>query len=348
MTMAETAGTAGTVGKTGGADRTAVVRDLADVPPDAREDALQGVTDLLARAAAADGVEALGEAFVRGLTEDRGHRHLIAVTPRDRVLGILAVDEADADGTAEIAVDPDHRRQGIATALLQALAAASGPDRQINLWSHGDLAGARELAGVRDARIVRELLKMSVDCSDSSASHRADLLAGRAAAQERFAETGLTVLDHPSACDRFGAGTVDEEWVRVNNEAFAWHPEQGGWDVPRLRRERDTAWFDPAGVLMLWDTGDGDGDAPECLGFHWTKRPADDPHGEVYVVCLADAARGRGLGGPLTLLGIGYLIDGGAQAVDLYVEGDNAPAVATYRKLGFEVVHRDVVYRGIV
>ena len=70
-----------TVGKTGGADRTAVVRDLADVPADAREDALQGVTDLLARAAAADGVEALGEAFVRGLTEDRGHRHGIAVTP---------------------------------------------------------------------------------------------------------------------------------------------------------------------------------------------------------------------------------------------------------------------------
>jgi len=340
MTMAET------VGKTGGADRTAVVRDLADVPADAREDALQGVTDLLARAAAADGVEALGEAFVRGLTEDRGHRHLIAVTPHDEVLGILAVDEADADGTAEIAVDPDHRRQGIATALLQALAAASGPDRQINLWSHGDLAGARELAGVRDARIVRELLKMSVDCSDSSDSHRADLLAGRAAAQDRFAEAGLTVLDYPSACDRFGAVAVDEEWVRVNNEAFAWHPEQGGWDVPRLRRERDTVWFDPAGVLMLWDTGDGD--APECLGFHWTKRPADDPHGEVYVVCLADAARGRGLGGPLTLLGIGYLIDGGAQAVDLYVEGDNAPAVATYRKLGFEVVHRDVVYRGIV
>ena len=45
---------------------------------------------------------------------------------------------------------------------------------------------------------------------------------------------------------------------------------------------------------------------------------------------------------------IADLIDGGAQAVDLYVEGDNAPAVATYRKLGFEVVHRDVVYRGIV
>ncbi|MDN6325648.1 MAG: hypothetical protein L0J70_09620 [Corynebacterium sp.] len=45
---------------------------------------------------------------------------------------------------------------------------------------------------------------------------------------------------------------------------------------------------------------------------------------------------------------MGYLIDGGAQAVDLYVEGDNAPAVATYRRLGFEVVHRDVVYRGMV
>lgn len=321
------------------------VRDLAELPDRARTEALQGIDGLLARVTKADGVEALGEAFVRGLTDDRGHRHLVALTPRDRVVGVLAVDGAEEDTTAEIAVDPDHRKQGVATALLQALAASYGPEHQINLWSHGDLAGAQALAGVRGARTVRELLKMSVDCT--ATGHRDALLAGRDDATGRIAEAGLTVLDYPTACDRFGADVVDAEWVRVNNDAFAWHPEQGGWDVDRLRRDRDTDWFDPAGVLMLWDDAGGTGDA-ECMGFHWTKRPADDPHGEVYVVCLADGARGRGLGGPLTLLGIGYLIDGGAQAVDLYVEGDNAPAVATYRKLGFEVVHRDVVYRGIV
>jgi mycothiol synthase len=325
-------------------DTMVTVRDMADLAGadgQVPDEVIREVHDLLDRVTAADGVEAFGEAFVRGLDGDRGHRHLLAMTPQDRIVGILAVDRQDADGIGEIAVSPDHRQRGVATALLQRSAAEFGPDRQINLWSHGNLAGARGLAGVRGARVVRELLKMSVDCT--AAGHRDDLLADRDAALDRVRDAGLEVLDYPTACDRFGAATVDEEWVRVNNEAFAWHPEQGGWDVDRLRRDRDTEWFDPAGVLMLWRAGEA-----ECLGFHWTKRPADDPHGEVYVVCLANAARGRGLGGPMTALGIGYLIDGGAEAVDLYVEGDNVPAVATYRKLGFEVVHRDVVYRGIM
>ena len=303
-------------------------------------DGIDGVRALLADVEAADGVAPYSEAFLRSLDGDvdsgaDGYRHLTAQLD-GRVVGVLSVNPSYV---AEMAVLPDVRRRGVASGLLREMGRQLDTERPLSVWSHGDLDAAQGFAGDRRARTVRELLKMSVDCTD--ADRRAVLLAGRDEATATVRGEGLDVMDYPSACEAFGADHVDAEWVRVNNEAFAWHPEQGGWDLARLTAARDVDWFDPSGVILLFDGSD-------CLGFHWTKRPAGDPHGEVYVVCLADAARGRGLGGPVTLLGIGHLLDGGAEAVDLYVEGDNAPAVATYRRLGFEVVHRDVVYRGML
>ena len=71
------------------------------------------------------------------------------------------------------------------------------------------------------------------------------------------------------------------------------------------------------------------------LGFHWTKQH-DARHGEVYVVGVAPAAQGRGLGRLLTLAGLHHLAGLGVDEVLLYVESDNAPAVAVYSRLGFE------------
>ncbi|MGO1950645.1 MAG: mycothiol synthase [Mycobacteriaceae bacterium] len=301
--------------------------------------------ELLRTVAEADGVEAYSEAFLRSLEGTSGYRHLVAETvggdDGGSVVGLLSVNPSNV---SEIAVRPDVRRRGIATGLLREMGRMLDGEQQLSVWSHGALDEAEGFAGNRGARTVRELLKMSVDCSTGSEGGRArreEMLTGRDGAATTVTETGLRVMDFTESREAFGADTVDDEWLRVNNESFAWHPEQGGWDLGRLRSARDVDWFDPAGLLFLWG---GD----ELLGFHWTKRPEGDTHGEVYVVCLADAARGRGLGTPLTILGIGYLLDGGAEAVDLYVEGDNVPAVATYRKLGFEIVHRDVVYRGIL
>ncbi len=33
----------------------------------------------------------------------------------------------------------------------------------------------------------------------------------------------------------FRPGTDDDAWIGVNNRAFRWHPDQGGWDPKRLR-----------------------------------------------------------------------------------------------------------------
>ena len=64
----------------------------------------------------------------------------------------------------------------------------------------------------------------------------------------------------------------------------------------------------------------------------------------MYVIGLADAARGRGIGGWLTRAGMRHLRDRGDDRVILYVEGDNEPAVRTYERTGFEVARRDVMY----
>lgn len=327
--------------------------------------AVDAVLGLLEEVERQDGVAPLGEAFIRGITHDQGHRHIIAIDgeipadspdpaaePQAKIVGILAIDEADSNRTAEVAVLPSRRHSGIAAELFKQAAHQLKLKGPIDVWAHGDLASAQSFVANLDARRTRELLKMAVDIPLNSLRREQFEEEGRAG-RRRITELGFEVLNYPESVDRYGQERVDEEWVRVNNEAFAWHPEQGGWDVNRLKEARDTDWFDPAGVLFLWGPGEAEGD--QCLGFHWTKIPSEEHvkeegerAGEVYVVCLADTARGKGLGGPITMVGVAHLLSEGVGVVELYVEGDNAPAVATYRKLGFEVVHTDVVYRGIL
>ncbi|OFT87837.1 mycothiol synthase [Corynebacterium sp. HMSC28B08] len=315
---------------------------FTDLPTDL--ELVEKIEEVLDRVTESDGVAPLGEAFLRGLREDRGHTHVVAFE-KGEVVGVLAID---SDRVVELAVLPSRRHAGIATRLFQALKQSAGFSGVVDVWAHGDGSEAQRFVATLDARRTRELLKMAVSCPPGSPrANEFAMMAERA--RKSLTGSGIKVLNYAEASEKFGVDHVDEEWVRVNNEAFAWHPEQGGWSVEHLRREKDTGWFDPDGVLMLWI----DDENPECMGFHWTKIPLAEREkdegqrvGEVYVVCLADAARGRKLGGPVTLVGMDYLMDRGVGEIELYVEGDNAPAVSTYGKLGFSVVHTDVVYRG--
>jgi mycothiol synthase len=158
-----------------------------------------------------------------------------------------------------------------------------------------------------------------------------------------------TVAPVPGVKIRTYAGAADDaELLRVNNAAFAYHPEQGGWTDVELSERRKEPWFDPAGLFLAFDDS-GSSQAGTLLGFHWTKVHLDRPGlGEVYVVGVDPSAQGRGLGQALTAVGIDWLgrrlADASEPTVMLYVESDNIAAVRTYQRLGFTTYSVDTAY----
>ncbi len=124
---------------------------------------------------------------------------------------------------------------------------------------------------------------------------------------------------------------------------FRLHRDHPQWVAPLIfeRMEflnpRKNPWFEHAEAQLFVAERDGD-----VVGFHWTK--VEDGVGEVYVVGVDPSAHGGGLGTALTAVGLRHLWAQGVDAIDLYVEGDNDPALAVYRRLGFTEKARDVLY----
>jgi mycothiol synthase len=128
----------------------------------------------------------------------------------------------------------------------------------------------------------------------------------------------------------FRLGEDEDEWLRVNAAAFAHHPEQGRMTRADLDARIAEDWFDPAGLILVVPEA-----APATVAAsHWTKKHSPTV-GEVYVVAVDPAYQGKGLGRPVTLLGLEYLRDQGVEDVILYVDGDNPAALKVYRGLGF-------------
>ena len=279
------------------------------------------VEALAEQAERADGMAPLSEQFLNGLRDSRlQHRHLVAWVGQEPC-GVACLEGS----TAELFIAPEQRRQGFGALLYDA--AAKTPNLQA--WAHGNLPAAKAVAESRGLQVTRKLVVMGIGGEELAA-----------AAQP--AELPLTALNYTEAVDKWGKSRVEEQWLKVNNEAFSWHPEQGGWDVERLHRGMEADWFDPADVLFLWDTAG----EPVLAGFHWTKWHAEETpgFGEVYVVGLAEHYRGQKLGGPLLQVGLRRMVEKGAQKVILYVEADNDPALKAYERLGFKVDEEHVVW----
>ena len=280
----------------------------------------QQIRELVSAAAEFDKVAPVGEQVLRELAQQRTE-HLLA-TDGERVLGYLnlAAGQSDNSAMAEMVVHPQARRHGIGTAMIRA--ALSKTDGKNRFWAHGTLESARGTASASGLVPVRELIQMRRSLHGIAAPAVPD---------------GISIRSYAGAPD-------DAELLRVNNAAFATHPEQGGWTATDLAERRAEQWFDPEGLFLAFDT-----QTDALLGFHWTKVHPEQPGlGEVYVVGVDPSVQGGGLGGLLTSVGIAFLSRRLAHAdqptVLLYVESDNTAALRTYRRLGFAEYSVDTAY----
>lgn len=275
---------------------------------------LERVRAAAAAATRDDGVAPLSEAFELGLP--REGEHLVALR-EGRFAGYAQIA---ADGSVEAFVDPPSRRKGVGSHLL---AEVLRRRPQARPWAHGDLPASRALAARLGLEVVRELLVLSRPVAEGDEIDPA-------------LPDGFT---HRT----FRSGEDDEALLAVNAAAFAGHPEQGALDAEGLAERMAQPWFAAEGLILLEDEDE------RLAGFHWTKvDPPDGPIGEVYVVGVRPDLHGHGLGGPLTRLGLAHLARRGVREVELYVEGDNHPALTTYRRAGFARKAVHVMYsRGV-
>lgn len=130
-----------------------------------------------------------------------------------------------------------------------------------------------------------------------------------------------------------------DDFLRVNNRAFDWHPEQGGMTHADLAERQAEPWYDAAGFLLHF-RGD------DLAGFCWTKVHTDlEPSmGEIYAIAIDPDFQGIGLGRALTLSGLTHMSDNGITRAMLYVESDNHSANAIYEVAGFRYHHTNRAY----
>jgi mycothiol synthase len=296
------------------------------------------VLALAEAAAAADGAHPLSEHVVLHLRHgDPDALHLLAEDPgTGQLLGYAHLDLDDsADGpAAELAVSPTARRQGVGTALLDVLVTRADQEPgRLRLWAHGTDAAAGRLAAAHGFRRVRRLWQMR---------------------RSLYAPLDPVVLPPGVTLRAFDPDRDPEPWLALNARAFAALPDQAGWTRADLDRRMAEPWFEPAGFLLAEQVDS------RLVGFHWTKvhghhaRAGGDPEdghrhhepiGEVYVVGVDPQARGGGLGRALTLAGLHHLRGRGLASALLFVDADNAPAIALYRSLGFATWDVDTLFR---
>ena len=179
--------------------------------------------------------------------------------------------------------------------------------RELKIWAYGALPASEAIATSRKNRPSRSLLQLEVSLD----------------------ELPSTVLPAGYAIRTFDPTRDQDAWLRLHNDVFADHPENGTWSLADLEARLRQPWFAAHDFLVAERDG-------VMVGFNWLKRvleaPPDRPEGEIYIIGVADSERGRGLGRSLALLGLHHLRAEGMRSCTLFVEADNAPALGSTRR----------------
>ena len=288
---------------------------------------VDAVNSLLAAATAADAHAAIDEhawldlvqggrtGFAALVAWEEGHVHPV---------GYAQVSRGPDSWALEYVVDPHHRTPGntIGQDLLREAARviAGAGGGHVHMWvnqprpDHDRIAAGIGLSPGRILYQMRRPLPYDLDRPDPAFATRP-----------------------------FRVGEDEDAWLGVNNRAFHWHPEQGGWDLDTLKQREAEPWFDPAGFLLH------EGPEGRVDGFCWTKgHPDHDPPlGEIYVIAVdPEAPRQPGLGRRLVAAGLDHLYGRGFRTGMLYVDAGNTRAVKLYIDMGFVINHLDQAYVG--
>ena len=208
----------------------------------------------------------------------------------------------------ELVIDPAHRGAGHGTALAETVLREHAGVKFA--WAHGDHPASRALAARFSFTPIRMLLQLRAPVAEEAATADARIR-------------------------NFQPGRDDRAWLHLNATAFADHPEQGKLIQRDLDDRMAAEWFDAEDFLLL-------ADGENILGFCWLKVVGS--LGEIYAIGIDPERQGEGLGRILMTAAFSHLARRGIPTVALYVEADNEPALALYRRYGFAQHTIDVRY----
>ncbi len=235
----------------------------------------------------------------------------------------LLTPARDGSTAIHLVVDPERRDGALASDLVGAAIASVAADGEgpMHLWAMHAGPADDDLARRHGFEPERDVVQMRVPLPLADEVQRST---------------------RPIGTRPFVPGQDDEAWLRVNNRAFASHPEQGSWTLEQLHERLAADWVDLEGFLVA-DDPDGDG----LIGFCWTKihRKRTPVLGEIYVIGVDPSHHGGGLGRALTVAGLNSIAARDIRVGMLYADADNEAAIGLYRRLGFEVDHVDRSYR---
>ncbi len=279
------------------------------------------VDALIQDATAFDGVPPVGEHKYLKLHHGADAVRALLIWEGSQLAGYAQLLLNGEEATVEIVVRPSARRRGLGRQLLSAadvLARGAGA-RMLKLWAYGALPASEAIATGLGVAPSRSLLQL----------------------ERALDNLPSTVLPAGYAIRTFDPARDRHAWLKLHNEVFADHPENGTWSLADLEARLRQPWFSAGDFLVAERSG-------VMVGFNWLKRvpeaPPDQPEGEIYVIGVGDSERGRGLGRALALLGLHHLRAEGMVACTLFVEADNAPALGLYGALGFTTRHTHRCY----
>lgn len=270
---------------------------------------------LLADATRVDGHPPFGEHILLTLDGRRQQEHAtVVIHGADGLDGCGVLSRTPTAWYVDLVTAPDQRGRGVGTQLLAAARdhVVSHGGGLLRAWAHS--SGAPDALAARFGMTVAR-----------SVSYQRRSLASAPAPSAPPGTWLRTLRPDESAA-----------WLDLNNRAFDGHPENGSWTSADMAWRLAASWSDLSRFVVL-----AEADSDQLLAGVWTKVEPGSTEGELYVVAVHPDHAGRGLGRVVVTEALRVLAGRHLDVASLYVDGDNARAVALYAAAGFVEQHVD-------